>query len=330
MFLLNPAKLNRGDIILTNSASPISERIRRLTKSRFSHAILYMGELSCIDSDGLGVQAQNIQRKLFDSTENVVVLRLIDNPDEEAIIRILYFARQKVGTEYSSLDEAKMAVTHTTESSKEPNRQFCSRFVAQAYQQSGITLVDNPDYCLPEDILNSPLLQQVEEPLYEANPQEVAFASETETPLTNQTRILNGIFNAARDLTGEDIQSFEQLSQYVIDHPDKDQACTDIVRSSGYLEMWRGDIERNPWHYDITECTAHYSNPNALYDFATSLLKIEEGVRERLILNLTFCNTAFQQTSLEYFKTHIALYQKLVDLSLQREEVAKMALMLCE
>jgi len=67
MYILDIGKLEAGDIFLTRSNSEISQLVRRLTKSEFSHAILYVGVSSCIESDGPGVQSQNIQRILFEN-----------------------------------------------------------------------------------------------------------------------------------------------------------------------------------------------------------------------------------------------------------------------
>jgi len=60
MFLLEKDQLEIGDIILTRSESRISKMVRNLTGSQFSHAILYIGVSSVIDSDGYGVQSNNL------------------------------------------------------------------------------------------------------------------------------------------------------------------------------------------------------------------------------------------------------------------------------
>src|SRR5438046_2779098 len=146
MYLLDIDKLEAGDIVLTRSNSVISQLVRRLTKSEYSHAILYVGVSSCIDSDGYGVQSQNIQRLLYENTADVKVLRLKKAKDKSEIPNAIVFARQKIGTEYS-IDEAKVALLKTEIEAKEPNRQFCTRFVAQAFESAGISLVDNPGYC---------------------------------------------------------------------------------------------------------------------------------------------------------------------------------------
>ena len=62
MYLLEKDKLEIGDIILIKSESRISQMVRRLTGSQYSHAMLFVGVSSIIDSDGYGVQSNNLQR----------------------------------------------------------------------------------------------------------------------------------------------------------------------------------------------------------------------------------------------------------------------------
>jgi hypothetical protein len=264
MYLLDIDKLEAGDIILTRSNTEISERVRRLTKSEYSHAILYVGVSSCIESDGPGVQSQNIQRLLYENETDVKVLRLKADKAKIAIPNVIVFARQKVGTEYS-VSEAIEAVLKREVNAKETNRQFCTRFVAQAFESTGIRLVDNPDYCNPEELLKSDLLIEVKEPLREANAAEIEFAN-SESPLKKQQDIHNTIFNSARKLSGSDIQTFEQLSKFVLENPDKEPQITKIIEESGYLTMWQMDTESNPWHYDPKLFFEHYKHPRQILD----------------------------------------------------------------
>lgn len=45
---------------------------------------------------------------------------------------------------------------------KPPNKQqFCSRLVARSYENVGIKLVKNKDYCTPDDLRRSPLLKEL-------------------------------------------------------------------------------------------------------------------------------------------------------------------------
>lgn len=324
MYILDIEKLEAGDIILTRSSSRESQLIRHLSLSDYSHAILYVGVSSCIESDGLGVQSQNIQRMLFENDSDVLVLRLKNDIFKPLLSDAIVFTRQKIGTEYST-NEARLARLEKSLAAKETNRQFCTRFVAQAYSSAGIQIVSNPDYCSPNDIQVSELLTVINNALRTASDAEIAF-SQTESPLEKQKEIHNFIFENARAISGQDIQTFEQLSNYVLENPDKDNQITNIIEESGYLEMWQGDVERNPWHYEYKEFLKHYTNPRQRkdvgYDFATT----EKETRERFYQTLDALEYGYSFYKQRYFKVQIDLYKKLIDLSETREFVGILAL----
>lgn len=320
MYLINIDKIEAGDIILTRSNSEISQLVRRLTKSEFSHAILYVGVSSCIDSDGYGVQSQNLQRLLFENTTDVKVLRLKSVEDRNKIPDAIVFARQKIGTEYS-IDEAKVALLKKEIEAQQPNRQFCTRFVAQAYESAGIKLVDNADYCNPEELLKSELLIELKDALRNASAAEVEFA-QSESPLKKQQEIHNTIFSSARKLTKADIQTFEQLSKYVLENPDKEPAISKIIEDSGYLTMWQMDTESNPWHYDPILFIEHYQNPRQIVDVALFFATTEKETRDRFEKTLETLEFGFLFYQQKYFALQIELYDKLIELSLQRELTA--------
>lgn len=320
MYLLDIDKLEEGDIILIRSESRISQMVRRLTKSQYSHAILYVGVSSIIDSDGYGVQSNNLQRILIEKEDDAVILRLKDGNKKENLFEVEVFARQKIGTEYST-DEAKIAAISKELEAKEPNRQFCTRFVAQAYESAGIKLVENADYCVPEDILKSPEVTEVKDVLRKASKKEIEFAN-SENPLVKQREIHNSIFRKARELSGQDIQNFEQLNDLIIKTPAIDVEITDFVRNSGYLTMTEDDIEKNPWHYNAVKMIEHYKNPEIIVDTAIFFATTEEKSRERLnmtIYSLIQLNKVYPR---EYFKMEIELYGKLLDFSYQRQTEA--------
>jgi hypothetical protein len=317
MYVFDIDELKVGDIILIRSNSRISEMVRRHTNSQYSHAILYVGLSSMIDSDGYGVQSNNIQRLLIDAIDNGVVLRLREQRTEQEMFTVETFARQKIGTQYST-DEARMAAIAKDVEAKNPNRQFCTRFVAQAYYNAGIKVVENPDYCTPEDLLNSALLEIVPNLLRPATEKEIEFA-QSDNPLARQRDIHNYIFQRARELTGRDIQSFEQLGQAVIEMPEIDAEITQCVRQSGYLTLNEEDMEKNPWHYDAKKMIEHYKNQEQLFDAAMFFATTEEKTRERFILTLNTIQQANRVIPRQYFEMEIALYQKLIRFSLQRQ-----------
>jgi hypothetical protein len=323
MYKIEIQKIEAGDIILTRSSSRESLLIREITKCEYSHAILYVGVGSCIESDGLGVQSQNLQRLLFENPEDVVILRLKEN--KTPIAGAIVFARQKIGTEYST-SEARLARLEKEAKAKENNRQFCTRFVAQSYENAGIKIVENPDYCSPQEILESKSLIKIDNVVTVASKAEIDFVNEKDNPLEKQIEIHNLIFEKIRNLSGEDIQTFEQIGKYVLENPKIDNEISEIIKESGYLEMWKHDVDKNPWHYNYKEFLLHYKNPNQRKEIGYFFASTESQTRERFLTTLKTLKFGYSFYGQNYFKMQIELYYKLIELSHEREFVGILAL----
>src|SRR5690606_26738519 len=168
-YIFDLNKIQEGDILLLNVDQRISAIMKEKTGSVYHHAMLYTGGSSHIHSNkGPGVQAENTVRMLFDTPEAAIALRLKDTVDHFSLSKVIDNARVKVGTEYSG-DEAKRTVLGYTEVDFDPNRQFCTRFVAQAYAEGGVKIVEDPNYCTPFDLINSEALVIINDILKEAN-----------------------------------------------------------------------------------------------------------------------------------------------------------------
>ncbi|MEQ9230514.1 MAG: YiiX/YebB-like N1pC/P60 family cysteine hydrolase [Cyclobacteriaceae bacterium] len=327
MYCFEIDQLQPGDILLTRSDSRVSELVRRITGSRYSHAILYVGVSSIIESDGYGVQSNNLQRVLISQKDDAKVLRLKSDSRSTKTQNAEVFARRLVGTAYST-DEAKISHLKLESEAKEPNRQFCSRFVAQAYSNAGVNLVDNPDYCTPEDLLQSDLLIPVDDCLRVATDKEIEFAN-SENPMDEQTKIHNKIFDKARVLTGNDVQTFEQLNESIIEFPEIDVEMTEFVRKSGYLDMMEWDEKKNPQHYDPKKLVEYYKDPNQILEVALRFASIEAKMRERIEMTISHLIQLNKVYPREYFNMEIELYHKLIEYSRKRETAAINALKHC-
>jgi len=55
--------------------------------------------------------------------------------------------------------------------------QTCTRFVAQAFANADIHLVDDADFCTPEELLTSKLLMLVDNVLVKASEQDIEIAN---------------------------------------------------------------------------------------------------------------------------------------------------------
>jgi len=148
-----------------------AEFIRKVSKRGYSHAMLFVDGTSVIDADGPGVHAHNPRRMLFKNENDTIVLRA-DVATKDMLFQIEQFARSKVGTAYS-IEEARKSIRRPGTSDADLNRQFCARFVAQAYEYAGVNIIDEPNYCTPGDIERSPLLKIVPNILRKATNDEI-------------------------------------------------------------------------------------------------------------------------------------------------------------
>lgn len=320
MYKIVKESLIYADIILIKSDSRLSRKIRDKSNSEFSHAMLYMGNSSYIDSDGGGVQAHNIQRLIFENPEDVAVLRLIDN--REKLPKVELFARSKIGTAYSISEAVEAAEENKSFEAMEPNRQFCTRFVTQAYNSAGINLVDNYNYPIPDDILNSKLLVRLENIVTKASEEEIEFAN-SESPLKKQTEIHNSIFKEARRISNLDIQNFDQLHNLIIEHPEYDKELTEFVSNSGYLYMMENDVEKNPWHYDSQLFLEEYKSYESQIGAIVEIERIEIPINNAMKHFIEDMKIEISKHDREFFKQELELRKKLKSFSDARLKTIK-------
>ena len=321
-----------GDVILTAARTTASYGIRKITKSDFSHAILYLGD-SYMHSDLDGVHSGNPQRLLFESPEHVKVLRLKQEySNAQTIENICAFARSEHGKQYSKFEAAKSILTPNALSQK--NRQFCSKLVAQSFQNADIRIVKNSNYCTPHEISISDYFEEVLDVTKLAIDEEIKF-SNSKSPLTSQTDITNKLLKDIRALTGQDIQTLNEINTLLIKNPEYDYQITDILKNSGYLEIWKMDCEKNPWKYD-GELFLNFENPNELIKFKKAneleiatykdliiamaegelnlfsgkTISVNEVLRFQNQYNV-YC-VLFNEYKLNYFQTQIKLYYQLL------------------
>lgn len=321
LYLIPIGNLEKGDILLASENSAASKIVRKATDSNFSHAILYVGAGSYIHSDLNGVHSGNLQRLLFDSAENVIVLRV--ECSSEIIYWACMFARDKIGTKYS----VKSAIKTTLKLSKKENenRQFCSRLVAQAYSYAGIELVSTPSFCSPQEIFESKFTREISGLTRQASAEEVRL-SNSENPIERQSRITNEILSKVRDISNQDIQTLPQVTQHVINNPQLDKEISNIYKESGYLKMWSDEIEINQWRYDGQIFINIPLPKNELIEQAKLEKESAIEILEHYRINLEIYTNINEIYNLEYSRIHFELYKKLVENTLSRLNAAEFVL----
>jgi len=210
-FVLDVEKLELADIILIHGEKLHSKAIQKATGSHYSHAALYVGDGSYIDSVPGGVRAGNPQRLLMRRKEDFKVLRLKSSGGVD-LNEAIFHARREVGTGYSTKNATRVKVEAIVE--HEDNRQFCSHLVAEAYSAAGV-IIEAPDKCSPATIEASDLFFEVQGTVREATKAEVDFAK-TDDPAEKQARQTREILKFSREKLGYDVQDFNELSSVLI------------------------------------------------------------------------------------------------------------------
>ncbi len=317
MYIFEMSLLRAGDIILTAQVGSISKAVRFATFSKFSHAILYVGDGSFIHSDGQGVHSNNIQRLLFEKESHAEVYRVLDII---YVDRAVMFARSQIGTSYSVIEAAR--TKNPLYKGEKSNRQFCSRLVAQSFEYAGLNLVDNSDYCTPKDLQKSSHTNTISGCLRLAKAHEIEFAK-SDSPIQKQTEITNLILKVVRELTGSDIQNFENLDQFVIDNPTHDVEITNIIINSGYLTMFDYELTKNPWRYDGQLFLSLNINDTNKKESAEFELQSAENQAQLYYQNYLMCQRVYRHIPLRYFKMKMDLYKNLINLMNMRIEAAR-------
>lgn len=313
-YLIDYTRLKLGDILLTAEDTKSSKAIRKATKSDFSHAMINVAQGGCIHAlpDG-GVQSVNLQRILFSDPKHVKVLRVTTAPSESDLQMLCDYARTQIGKQYSVRDAAFSGA----KGKRVSNRQYCSRLVAESYAYARINLVENPQYCTPGDLDKSKILEKVEVTVREATPKEVEFAYSSD-PIASQTSIIDQNFAKIRKIAGADIQTEEQLLSFLIENKKFDNDFSSIVRRSGYLDMWKGEISKNNWRYNINELIKIKFLIDDFEKFCQNEISEANKLMNRFNDMLHLYIEIYHRYDLEYCSMMVELYKNLVSMTQMR------------
>lgn len=320
MYFFEMHKLEAGDILLTTQEAFKSKVIRRATSSEFSHAIIYVGMGSYIHSDGDGVHSGNIQRLLLSKPEYGLALRL-KNKDQDAIKKACDFARSEIGKSYSVNGAIKAKIKGIPITKTQENRQFCSRLVAQAYDHAGLKLTNDYLFCTPADILNSNIVEPIHNCVRLATPKEELFAK-SDNILKIQASITNHILTETRRITGQDIQTFEQITNYLLTNPKHDNEISTTLERSGYLDIWKYDVAKNPWRYNGEIFDSLPISRTEIIKSAEFELASSEEMIERFTKLQSQYEDAHSAIGLKYFELHRDLYATLASIHTQRKNAS--------
>lgn len=317
------SQLQPGDILLTTSLAAESWSVRFGTKSDISHAMLYVASTSVIDSTGDGVHARNLQKMFYDDRCAIYALRPKVPLTAEQLSKAIAYARAETGTQYSVIEAVRTLKAPRSEGS---DKQFCSRLVARAYAAAGIKLVDNPDFCTPQQLKESPFLSTLPSPALSVSGEEYHDIEAQPKGVDGMKRVTNDFLEKVRKLSPK-IQSINDAFQFLAKNPKVDNPFLEALGSSGYLDYWREQLERFPWRYDrdVMEAFSEANNIEAdIRSYCEETLTDEAaGTFKHWEVNLVASKAQANQFPLKSFAAMVTLYENLVGSHQARVNVAR-------
>ncbi|MGY8633546.1 YiiX/YebB-like N1pC/P60 family cysteine hydrolase [Bradyrhizobium sp. 14AA] len=307
-----------GDILLTARPGKVSKAIRFTTGAVVSHAMICVQHGSFIDSTSTGVQARNLQRELFEDDEKAFHFRLKDAPDRKVLEQIVDYARSEIGARYSKSEAARSVAAVRRPRSK---RQFCSRLAARVYKMAGIELVPDADYCSPEDLRISPLLKELPVEFEPVSADELAWTSGRPNPIQAMHDAQNAVLDAARSVDPE-VENFNHMYDLLERRPESDQVIAAALKDTGYLDLWKMEVEEHPWRYTHGLIDQLSTSPGALCDYCIGTVQEAYTGGIRFAINLVQLQAIQRQHPRESFRLQIALFETLVRNDQSRREVA--------
>jgi rcorf112 len=304
MYIINPAKLIKGDIILSKYDDELSKRIRLKTNSEYSHCSIYISDFSIIEATSEGVHSQNIQRLLFNNKDDAVAFRF-NGLSKDQIDKIDDYIRKSIGTEYGIREALKTLKGNENRIVK--NRQFCTRLIAQAYRYAGINIVNNADFCTTKEIENSSLLKVQNDILKIASAEEKEFARNNEK-IQFQIDATNRLLKSARDIFKIDIQDLNMINIELIKQPRFDVEINEALKKSGYLDIWKLEHDANAHYYNYDLFCKKYIDINERKFIANALYKVEMSNKNRHFKNYNAIKSLSDNFNFLYFKTLTQLY----------------------
>lgn len=255
--MINPIAIECGDILIEKH--PENMAIVAATNCEYTHAILCDNYPTAYEADGYGVTEISLNIKIYNSPDDVILLRAKNFSDKIRLsVQLIAFPKSLFGTNYGTLEARRMKDTRP-DVAVSPNRQICTRLVCQAYNTVNVKLVENIDYPLIKELMDSDKLFRVNNFLLEATSDDLNVVNDGASELDNFPFFLDSIFSYARELYKEDIQNIPQLVQVAYKYAkknefrEKDVEMESYMREKGFFVSIEEVIKSNPHLYDFNE-----------------------------------------------------------------------------
>lgn len=321
-YKLNLALLRPGDIVLAGYNDNRSRRIQKETNSKYSHAMLVWYD-SLIHAGDI-VITENPSRQLFDEDEAVCVLRLKNRPGTQMQISFLIqYALRYVGTLYDT--EALKSMIKGEKPNYNPNRQMCSKFVAQCFEYVCRDLVDDADSCSPQDLYDSDEVEIIQDVLIKANEWDEKFANSPDVTYRQYRVICDFIKELNKRYPQADIMSFQQLHTFLSKQPEKSDEVTKLLEEVGYMDLWQKEEELCPYLYDKNKFKDFFEE-NQINQALSVKKGSERIIHEKMQEIEGFKDLIAQNGNLSYYNAQINLFDNIIKNAQKRIEVANQVL----
>lgn len=255
-YVFNEPALRAGDILLMNS---YHEGIRsRMNGCIYDHAAIYVGDAFLLESDGLSVTQYHIYSYGFKELDHACVLRL-KNASQRELNQLVINARQQLGKGYSTRDAVSVPEYKDTDEKAHSDKTFCSRYVAKVYNSIGIDIVNNADYCEPDDFLASDKFIKLDDGLQPATEEMMRTVMQTQAEREKTDTTLLEAYQKFGKLYGESVQSFDDIQLQATKHPELDDEAIHVLVNDTKLFHFAEDFRANcAWFDNDDEFFSHF------------------------------------------------------------------------
>lgn len=320
MYLIDISKLNKGDIILTRDKKGLlSALIRLFTRGKYSHASLYLDSSTLIHATREGIHTLTLRTELFSSLSDFMVLRTREvlTPQQwgtiELFVRTIGYSRQY------DIRGAIASGIPNNQLSEHGKKYFCSSFIAEAYKNAGIQLVNHKDTkrVTPKDLRNSSSLNEIKNCYFEISGEELQQYQEMLANSIDVSKIQEqAVNNILEDMKKEysrygveipsfpkglDIYSYVQKGDISLDNARKIDIKIESSLKRNKYDNFANIVASNPG-----------SNYNKTKEELSHLLEQDEALYNLLketylkpLISLQICKDKYQSLiSIEPFKTY--------------------------
>ena len=318
-FVVDVGKLMDGDIVLTNEGwSFVSLLVRFLTLSRYSHAAIFVGGF-LFDSTGDGVFCDDVRRLVKYNAKQISIYRLKNGLREREKDALERFVRSSIGKSYSVpatliVGIRKWFRPRETGTAKE----YCSRFIAQAYKSIGRELVNNCNYCTPRALARSKKLCRVNDCYRIIN-----FEDEVVLSLENRTlenrKHLKSWLDEVKNIPlaqKENVATENDAYDFVSRHPEYDGQIAQLITESNFLEDYKVFFARYSFKLSVSGLYSMVGGTGYLRFLHHEVADIQKAFR--FAENLRICECNYMVLHLEVMRLLRDLYFKLTYILLMR------------